>query len=720
MTNIVPFETLPDLSPMGEQALALASYGLYVFPLFPLIADSLVCSCPAAGNCGSPGKHPLVKSGLKVATTDTNQIRKWWRKYPKANIGVNCELSALLVVDQDPRNGGEASLERIESEHGSLPATYEVETGGGGRHFYYSISVPAKSAPIAPGVDIKSKGGYVVAPGSLHKSGRLYIAQHLGNARPFIVDAPSWLVTLCTKPAPVAAQPPKPARVNPVDVTRGLFGAALAEAGWLGEARPQFALCRCPFESTHTSGTTLDSSTVVYPPENKGINGWIDCKHSHCANRTHIEFWNAIPEEARQRAQRKLAVSPLYEPGASAQPDWLTNWRSELLFENNGKMKRVLGNASLILRNHDNFRGCLGYDEFADRYEWLREPPKFKGLEPIPAGPVKDVHFLQIAFWLASKYDMPEFSSDNIFQIMRDAAVPFHPVKKYLGGLEWDQKPRVRRWLTTYLGVNDCPYAQAIGSWWLVSAIARIMQPGCKADHVLILEGAQGTRKSTALRTLAHPWFADTPINLDSKDAYGALRGVWIYELQELQSLSKADSDKAKAFFSSPVDTYRKPYDRTTVEIQRQCVFAGTVNYNTYLKDGSGNRRYWPVVTDAIAIELLAHDRDQLWAEALHMYNLGSRWHPQTQTEHELCGLEQDLRQQVDEDPLCVPLRAALESMPAYGISVNDLLPMLPGLKNDIKDAIRVARCLASMGWQKYKGDAGRNVWRLPKTDPKE
>jgi hypothetical protein len=715
MGDLVSFESLTDISPLAQQALNYAAAGFYVFPVWGLLPD-LGCACPEHGNCGSPGKHPLVKSGLNASTTSPEQIRKWWRKHPFANIGINAERSGLLILDVDPRNGGDATLAGLEKKHGDLPATYEVRTGGGGQHFYFKYLPAVKSKPVGSGLDIKSKGGYVVAPPSSHHSGRSYEALHLGDPRGFILEPPPWLVDLCTKD-PVKLPGPKTGKPSPVE--SGLFGAAFKHAGWLGEdLGGGRSSARCPFETEHTSGNAYDGSTVIFAPEKGGVNGFLHCSHSHCTQRPQPEFWKAIPSESRDAARALLSVNPLYEPAATADADWLASWRSSLLFDSAGKLKRVLGNASLILKNHPAFAGCLGYDEFKESYCWLRAPPAIQGLSPVPVGPVRDEHFLQIGYWLASRYDLQDFSSDHIFQIMRGAAVPFHPVRDYLRSVVWDQHCRVCSWLTDYLGVPDTPYSRAVGAWWLISAVARVLQPGCKADHVLILEGPQGTRKSTALRTLATPWFADTPINLDSKDAYTALRGVWIYELQELQSLSKADSDKAKAFFSSPVDIYRKPYDRTTVEIKRQCVFGGSVNYDAYLKDSSGNRRYWPIVTNNIDIVALTRDRDQLWAEAVHMFQLGAQWYPVTPAEQELCAVEQDLRLQLDEDPWMHAVRSHVTGKSA--VRVHEILsdPInFPGCRKELKDAIRVARCLRELGWTKHTVGGGKE-WRSPEWKP--
>lgn len=203
---------------------------------------------------------------------------------------------------------------------------------------------------------------------------------------------------------------------------------------------------------------------------------------------------------------------------------------------------------------------------------------------------------------------------------------PYHPVREYLCGCIWDGTPRLDRWASRYLGAEDTLYVRAVTTRWLISAVARILDPGCKADCVLILEGRQGLGKSTALRILGGEWFADEIAVLGTKDAAMQVAGVWIIELAELDSLTHAAADRVKAFVSRPTDRFRPPYGSRVIEQPRQSVFAGSVNHSAYLRDETGARRFWPLACTAIDLDALGRDRDQIWAETRQRYLSGERW----------------------------------------------------------------------------------------------
>src|SRR5262249_47972978 len=194
----------------------------------------------------------------------------------------------------------------------------------------------------------------------------------------------------------------------------------------------------------------------------------------------------------------------------------------------------------------------------------------------------------------------------------------FDRVMNYLNSRKWDGTPRLETWLSTYLGAADTPLNREIGRLTLVAAVRRVRQPGCKFDQIPVLEGPEGTNKSTAIEILAgQENFSDqTILGLDDRQQQENVRGVWLYEIADLAGTSKADVDKVKAFGSRLADRARPAYGRQRVEQPRRCIFFATTNDDTYLKSQTGNRRFWPVKTRQIDLAALRRDRDQLWAEA--------------------------------------------------------------------------------------------------------
>lgn len=201
----------------------------------------------------------------------------------------------------------------------------------------------------------------------------------------------------------------------------------------------------------------------------------------------------------------------------------------------------------------------------------------------------------------------------------------FHPICNYLDGLQWDGSPRLDGWMSTYLGAEETPLNRAIGRIMLIAAVRRVRFPGTKFDTVLVLEGKQGVGKSSAVKILAGPEnFSDQNIlTLESKGQMELLEGVWIYELCELEGLSRADTSKVKAFASRSADHGRPAYGRFKERRPRQAVFVGTTNDDQYLRDATGNRRFWPVKVAKIDLEGLQRNRDQLFAEAAHCEEKG-------------------------------------------------------------------------------------------------
>jgi putative DNA primase/helicase len=295
----------------------------------------------------------------------------------------------------------------------------------------------------------------------------------------------------------------------------------------------------------------------------------------------------------------------------------------------------------------------------------------------------------------------------------------FHPVLDYLSRCKWDGRARIDTWTTTYLGAPDNHYTRAIGARWLIAAIARVGQPGCKADCALILEGPQGIQKSTALRILAAPWFTDDIADLGTKDAALQLAGVWVIELAELDSISRGDVSRIKTFMSRTTDRFRPPYGHHVIEQPRQCVFAGTANHNEYLRDDTGGRRFWPLTCSVILVDQLAADRDQLWAEAMHRYRNGEKWWLDSRQITRDAEDEQAARYQSDAwMTIITEFCAGVET-----VSIDEILKgalFLPIDKWGQREQNRVASCLRAAGWERYQQRQGpqKRPWRYRRLSP--
>lgn len=282
----------------------------------------------------------------------------------------------------------------------------------------------------------------------------------------------------------------------------------------------------------------------------------------------------------------------------------------------------------------------------------------------------------------------------------------FHPVRRYLDGIKWDGENRLDKWLIDYAVAKDTPYVRAVSRIVLIAAVRRARRPGAKYDEMLILESKQGTNKSSALRVLAvdDDWFTDDlPLNNDTKRFMEATGGKWIIEAGELKGMSRSDVTSLKACLSRQIDEARLSYDRKPTVQSRQFVIIGTTNeFDGYLRDPTGNRRFWPVRVEQFDLDALRRDRDQLWAEAVVAEAAGESIRLDASL-YEEAALEQDARTR-NEDPLVDSLSRTLGHVTGKLRIADAYLAagIEPG-KATQDQMLRFGQAIRELGWERAR-----------------
>jgi predicted P-loop ATPase len=394
------------------------------------------------------------------------------------------------------------------------------------------------------------------------------------------------------------------------------------------------------------------------------------------------------------------------------------NWLHQCILSEgkNPEPLPIVHNALVALRNDPEVLDAFAYDEMLC-VPMLMHPigAPLSCAEPRPLTD-KDVTDLQDWMQRAGLKRIAHWTvRDAVESYARDHA--YHPVRDYLDAVVWDGEPRLETWLTTYLGAEQTDYSKAIGAKFLISMVARILEPGCKADHMLVVEGPQGELKSSACAILAGRWFSDSlPDVTSGKEASQHLRGKWLVEIPEMHAMNKADASQLKQFISRPTERYRPSYGRLEVIEPRQCVFIGTTNKDAYLRDETGGRRFWPVKAGHIDLDALEADRDQLFAEAAHHYRRGVPWWPDKDFERQHIQPEQDARYEGDvwEQPIDAYLMGVMQT------TIGSVATNAVGLKNErigTADQRRIMAIMTNLGWRRGKrgGAKGDRFWEKPK-----
>lgn len=322
-----------------------------------------------------------------------------------------------------------------------------------------------------------------------------------------------------------------------------------------------------------------------------------------------------------------------------------------------------LHNALVALRCDPDVKDALIFDEFAQQA--LLVHPVRSPMAPFPQPlALEDSQLTQIREWMQS-CGLKLMSRDTVHEAVIEVAREhsFHPVRDWLDGLEWDGVDRNSQWLHRYCGAAASEANTLFGALFLISMVARIYEPGCKADYMLVLEGDQGKMKSMICAVLGAPWFSDSlpEITGNGKDTSMHLRGRWLCEIPELHAFNRAETTHLKSFISRPTERFRPPYGRMEVEEPRQCVFIGTTNKDAYLKDETGGRRFWPVKIGVVDIVGLEADRAQLFAQACADYRAGKSWWPHHEFEAQHIRPLQESRYDAD-DAWEEPIAHHLES----------------------------------------------------------
>ena len=330
------------------------------------------------------------------------------------------------------------------------------------------------------------------------------------------------------------------------------------------------------------------------------------------------------------------------------QPGWKAEWHTS----ETGTPLPTLFNAMVALRCHPTLARILRYDEMARAVILHRQIPNTPPDSTIPRQITDtDVLAIQEELQLTGLRRIAKATVQDAVQLYAEQD-KYHPVREYLENLAWDGTRRIFGWLGRYLGVDGCPYSDTIGEMFLIALVARQFEPGCKADYMPILEGPQGTLKSSACRVLAGEWFSDNLPDLARGDAVRLsmhLRGKWLIEIAEMSSFSAAESHTLKEFITQSHEQYTPKYGRFEVKEPRQCLFVGTTNEAAYLRDATGGRRFWPVKVGEILLDDLRADRDQLLAEAVYRYREGAAWWPSKEFEEANIVPQQTAR--YEEDP---------------------------------------------------------------------
>jgi predicted P-loop ATPase len=631
-----------------------------------------------------------------------------------------------LVVDVDPRGfkPGDRPLARLISDIGGPVKTFVVRTGGGGLHVYFKNSARRavhNALEKYPGIEFKGGlGKQVVGPGSIHpETHREYII-HSGDPA-HVVQMPARLSALIVK---------KQASI----VERGMGLEEYQDDEAAQKRYESYLQClEGPIQGAHGDDSTFKAACIgrdfgLSPQKTlaalskffnpRGEPPWSEddlrAKVEHAYLYARSPLGNAHPKAIFEKI-------PTSAPENSASTEKLIGWKlgpgQQLVncFENLLHFM-VLPTAGL--------RGIFGYNEFTRRVEFINPAPwhiSLNGAKPSIDRPiaVQDTDLARLRAHLA-RHEGFNTSVSDIVDAMVDVSHSrkFHPVRKYLENLKWDGQKRLDTWLIDYCGAVDDnqDYVKAVGRKTLCAAVARVFKPGIKFDHVLVLEGVQNIGKSGVCRILGGEWFADFKMNAAEKDTVQMMQGKWIVEMAELHAARQTDLDTLKAFLTRQVDEARFAYGRLPGQYPRQGIFIATYNPGpdgTYLKDDTGNRRWWPVRCNGVPLGSryfnfagLTVIRDQLFAEATARWKAGEALTMETVKLQDAATIAQSQRHAehpwVDRIAAWLVERDRLPETSLSFLAPRDIFVMaMQGLdaRYGRREQLEIARAMRELGW---------------------
>lgn len=415
---------------------------------------------------------------------------------------------------------------------------------------------------------------------------------------------------------------------------------------------PLYQPCDEPNRYTYTEGSTA-AGVVIYddkfsyshhatdPASGQLVNAW-DLVRLHKFHELDADISPDLPTSSRPsyKAMAQMvttdkrvvaqivtdrtaeAVADFEEPLTDENPD---GWRSKLKITEKGVLAQTIENVVIILTHDPKLAGCLALNEMEHNIITQKSLPWRKirsSSQWVDSDDAALRYYLERVYGITGK--------DRIFDAVNVVAAEnsFHPVRDYLDGCAWDGVPRVDTLLIDYLGAEDNAYVRAVTRKSLAAAVARIYRPGCKFDYMLTLQGKQGLGKSAFIAKLGGRWFSDSFTTMQGKDAYEQVQGVWIMEVGELAGMRKAEAETIKLYISKQVDRFRPAYGRRLQEFPRQCIFIGTTNETQFLRDTTGNRRFWVVNTPntparSMWDDLTPDEVRLIWAEAVEIYKAG-------------------------------------------------------------------------------------------------